>query len=131
MSASLIAAEVAPLAEPHDWQRLGIDPMRPVSHLSLGNPHSVVATDDVVLLDAGCLCCANTGALHETLADLAGRRAGVHRQHDRKCRRSPGSGHADPDGGCGADPRSGRQGAWRWHCQAGRVLHFVEQTIMG
>src|SRR5436190_11642642 len=32
------------------------------------------ATDNVVLLDAGCLCCANTGALHETLADLAGRR---------------------------------------------------------
>ena len=33
------------------------------------------ATDNVVLLDAGCLCCADTGALHETLADLAGRRA--------------------------------------------------------
>ena len=33
------------------------------------------ATDNVVLLDAGCLCCANTGALHETLADLNGRRA--------------------------------------------------------
>jgi len=33
------------------------------------------ATDNVVLLDAGCLCCANTGALHETLADLYGRRA--------------------------------------------------------
>jgi len=33
------------------------------------------ATDNVVLLDAGCLCCANTGALHETLADLVGRRA--------------------------------------------------------
>jgi G3E family GTPase len=33
------------------------------------------ATDNVVLLDAGCLCCANTGALHETLADLDGRRA--------------------------------------------------------
>jgi len=32
------------------------------------------ATDNVVLLDAGCLCCANTGALHETLADLDGRR---------------------------------------------------------
>src|SRR5262249_17732319 len=30
---------------------------------------------NVVLLDAGCLCCANTGALHETLADLDGRRA--------------------------------------------------------
>jgi G3E family GTPase len=33
------------------------------------------AIDNVVLLDAGCLCCANTGALHETLADLAARRA--------------------------------------------------------
>ncbi len=34
------------------------------------------AADNVVLLDAGCLCCANPGALHETLADLAARRAG-------------------------------------------------------
>ena len=33
------------------------------------------AADNVVLLDAGCLCCANTGALHETLADLVHRRA--------------------------------------------------------
>jgi G3E family GTPase len=33
------------------------------------------ATDNVVLLDAGCLCCANTGALHETLGDLLARRA--------------------------------------------------------
>ena len=32
------------------------------------------ATDNVVLLDAGCLCCANTGALQETLADLLHRR---------------------------------------------------------
>ena len=49
--ASVDMGEVAPLAEPHDWQRLGIDPMRPVSHLSLGNPHSVVATDDVAAID--------------------------------------------------------------------------------
>jgi G3E family GTPase len=33
------------------------------------------ASDNVVLLDAGCLCCVNSGALHETLADLLGRRA--------------------------------------------------------
>ena len=33
------------------------------------------AVDNVVLLDAGCLCCANTGALHETLGDLLARRA--------------------------------------------------------
>jgi G3E family GTPase len=33
------------------------------------------ASDNVTLLDAGCLCCVNSGALHETLADLLGRRA--------------------------------------------------------
>jgi G3E family GTPase len=33
------------------------------------------STDNVVLLDAGCLCCINPGALHETLADLIARRA--------------------------------------------------------
>jgi G3E family GTPase len=33
------------------------------------------ASDNVVLLDGGCLCCVNSGALHETLADLVGRRA--------------------------------------------------------
>ena len=33
------------------------------------------ASDNVVLLDAGCLCCVNSGALHETLVDLLGRRA--------------------------------------------------------
>lgn len=43
----------------------------------IGLDHLIVAraADNVVLLDAGCLCCVNTGALHETLADLAGRRA--------------------------------------------------------
>jgi G3E family GTPase len=33
------------------------------------------ASDNVMLLDAGCLCCVNSGALHETLLDLLGRRA--------------------------------------------------------
>ncbi len=43
--------------------------------IGLDNLIIAQATDNVVLLDAGCLCCANTGALHETLADLVGRRA--------------------------------------------------------
>ena len=38
---------VAPLSEPSGWAALGCDPMRPVAHLSLGNPHSVVGVDDV------------------------------------------------------------------------------------
>jgi G3E family GTPase len=43
--------------------------------IGLDNLIIAQATDNVVLLDAGCLCCVNTGALHETLADLGGRRA--------------------------------------------------------
>jgi G3E family GTPase len=43
--------------------------------IGLDNLVIAQAADNVVLLDAGCLCCANTGALHETLADLNGRRA--------------------------------------------------------
>lgn len=43
----------------------------------IGLDHLVVAqaSDNIVLLDAGCLCCTNSGALHETLVDLLGRRA--------------------------------------------------------
>ena len=43
----------------------------------IGLDHLIVAqaSDNVVLLDAGCLCCINPGALHETLADLVARRA--------------------------------------------------------
>ena len=43
--------------------------------IGLDNLIIAQATDNVVLLDAGCLCCANTGALHETLGDLFARRA--------------------------------------------------------
>ena len=46
-----------------------------LGEIGLDNVTIAQATDNVVLLDAGCLCCANTGALHETLADLDGRRA--------------------------------------------------------
>jgi len=51
-SETLIDAEVdmgavSPLDAPDGWDALGCDPMRPVAHLSLGNPHSVVGVDDV------------------------------------------------------------------------------------
>ena len=35
------------MCAPANWAALGVDPLRPVLHLSLGNPHSVVAVDDV------------------------------------------------------------------------------------
>ena len=46
-----------------------------LGEIGLDNLIIAQASDNVVLLDAGCLCCVNTGALHETLADLGGRRA--------------------------------------------------------
>ena len=49
--ASVDMGEVAPLAEPADWHAIGADPLRPASHLSLGNPHSVVGVDDVDEVD--------------------------------------------------------------------------------
>ncbi|MGE0880126.1 MAG: diaminopimelate epimerase [Acidimicrobiia bacterium] len=41
----------APLDPPVNWGALGCDPGRPVAHLSMGNPHSVVLTDDVRAVD--------------------------------------------------------------------------------
>lgn len=42
---------VASLPEPEGWAALECDPMRPVSHVSLGNPHSVVGVEDVSMVD--------------------------------------------------------------------------------
>jgi diaminopimelate epimerase len=41
----------APLDAPPSWSELGCDPLRPVRHLSMGNPHSVVAVDSVADVD--------------------------------------------------------------------------------
>lgn len=49
--AAVDMGEIDALDEPADWHRLGCDPMRPVMHLSVGNPHSVVGVDDVALVD--------------------------------------------------------------------------------
>lgn len=42
---------VSPLPEPAGWAALECDPMRPVSHVSLGNPHSVVGVEEVAIVD--------------------------------------------------------------------------------
>ncbi|MEM9747078.1 MAG: diaminopimelate epimerase [Actinomycetota bacterium] len=42
---------VDPLDEPSGWARLECHPDRPVAHLSLGNPHSVVGVDEVAVVD--------------------------------------------------------------------------------
>ncbi len=45
--ASVSMGLVGDLPVPDNWESLGCHPDRPVAHLSLGNPHSVVGVDDV------------------------------------------------------------------------------------
>ncbi len=49
--AAVDMGDVAPIDEPADWHRIGADPLRPVSHLSVGNPHSVVGVEEVAVVD--------------------------------------------------------------------------------
>jgi diaminopimelate epimerase len=42
---------VGELPEPHGWAAVGTHPDRPVAHLDLGNPHTVVGVDDVADVD--------------------------------------------------------------------------------
>jgi diaminopimelate epimerase len=47
LSASVDMGPVAVIGAPPGWDDLGVDGMRPVAHLSLGNPHTVVAVEDI------------------------------------------------------------------------------------
>lgn len=51
IEASVDMGSVDPLGVPDDWDTLGCHPDRPVAHLSLGNPHSVVGVEDVAVVD--------------------------------------------------------------------------------
>lgn len=47
IEASVEMGTINDLHPPTDWHFLGVNPDRPVRHVSLGNPHSVVGVDDV------------------------------------------------------------------------------------
>jgi diaminopimelate epimerase len=49
--ASVDMGPIEPIDEPVGWAELGCQPDRPVAHLGLGNPHSVVGVDDVDIVD--------------------------------------------------------------------------------
>ncbi len=49
--ASVDMGSVDPIDEPEGWAELQCHPDRPVAHLSLGNPHSVVGVDEVGVVD--------------------------------------------------------------------------------
>lgn len=49
--ASVDMGEISDVAAPNNWDQLECDPMRPVSHVSVGNPHSVVGVEEVSFVD--------------------------------------------------------------------------------
>ncbi|MDW3213616.1 MAG: diaminopimelate epimerase [Ilumatobacteraceae bacterium] len=53
--ASVSMGSIDPIAQPAGWDDLGCHPDRPVAHVSLGNPHSVVGVDDVDEVDLAVL----------------------------------------------------------------------------
>lgn len=55
IDAEVEMGEVTLVDGPRGWGDLAVDPLRPVMHLGLGNPHAVVAVDDVVAVDLGAL----------------------------------------------------------------------------
>lgn len=51
VEASVGMGVVSPIDAPEGWERIGAHPDRPVLHLSVGNPHTVVGVDDVQVVD--------------------------------------------------------------------------------
>jgi len=50
VDASVDMGPIGTLDEPSGWAALECDPMRPVMHISVGNPHSVVGVEDVAIV---------------------------------------------------------------------------------
>jgi diaminopimelate epimerase len=51
ISARVEMGEVGAIDEPTGWAALGCNPDRPVAHMTMGNPHSVVGVDEVAAVD--------------------------------------------------------------------------------
>ena len=51
IEAAVDMGPIESIDEPENWHRVGTDPLRPVSHLSVGNPHAVVGVEDVAIVD--------------------------------------------------------------------------------
>jgi diaminopimelate epimerase len=51
IEAAVDMGPVSSIGEPESWRRIGADSLRPVSHLSVGNPHAVVGVESVAVVD--------------------------------------------------------------------------------
>ena len=105
VQASVDMGVVDTLAEPDDWHRLGCHPDRPVAHLSLGNPHSVVGVDDVDVVDLVELGAKVPDINLEIVAAGTEQHAIRMRVHER------GAGITEA---CGTGACAAAVAAWRW-----------------
>ena len=103
--ATVDMGEVTEIDEPSGWAELGADPNRPVSHLSLGNPHAVVPVDDVLAVDLATLGAKIPHVNLEIIEAGPGPSAITMRVHER------GAGITQA---CGTGACAAAVAAWRW-----------------
>jgi diaminopimelate epimerase len=103
--ASVSMGSAVELTAPENWDEVGCDPMRPVAHLSLGNPHSVVAVDDVLAVDLAAIGSAVPQVNLEIVQSGPERHAITMRVHER------GAGITEA---CGTGASAAAYAALRW-----------------
>lgn len=81
--ATVDMGEVTTIEAPANWAAVGAHPDRPVVHVSVGNPHTVVGVDDVDLVDIGQLGRQVPHVNLEVIAPGPGRNAITMRVHER------------------------------------------------
>ena len=81
--ATVDMGEVSTIDAPANWAAIGAHPDRPVVHVSVGNPHTVVGVDDVDSVDIGQLGRQVPQVNLEIIAPGPGRNAITMRVHER------------------------------------------------
>jgi len=81
--ATVDMGEVSTVDAPANWAAIGTHPDRPVVHVSVGNPHTVVGVDDVDSVDIGQLGRQVPQVNLEIIAPGPGRNAITMRVHER------------------------------------------------
>jgi diaminopimelate epimerase len=81
--ASVTMGAVTALPAPAGWAATGIDPARPALHVSVGNPHSVVAVDDVDVVDLATIGALVPEVNLEVVEPVTGGHAVRMRVHER------------------------------------------------
>jgi diaminopimelate epimerase len=103
--ATAAMGDVTDIDAPPGWHQLGVDPGRPAAHLSVGNPHTVVAVDDLGAVDLAALGAALPQVNLEVIAAGPDSSAIAMRVHER------GAGITDA---CGTGACAAAVAATRW-----------------